>query len=83
MVTDLSQVSKQIKEELPNTLARLEKSLRRVDILLSNKNQDVEEIIENLRVVSENLREVTANAKRYPSQVLLGDPPPRTGSGKR
>lgn len=83
MVTDLSQVSKQMKEEVPNTLARLEKSLRRVDTLLSNKNQDVEEIIENLRVVSENLREVTANAKRYPSQVLLGDPPPRTGSGKR
>ncbi len=86
VVTDLSQASKQIKvfsDELPGTIGRVEKSLRRVDTLLSNKNQDIAEILDNLRVVSENLREVTANAKRYPSQVLLGEPPPRTGTGKR
>jgi ABC-type transporter Mla subunit MlaD len=86
IATDLLQASKQIKvfsDELPGTIGRLEKSLRRIDTLLSNKNQDVDEILDNLRVVSENLREVTTNAKRYPSQVLLGEPPPRTGSGKR
>ena len=63
-------------------MARLDKSLRRVDVLLSNKSQDVEEIVENLRVVSENLRELTKNAKRYPSYVLFGEPPAHVNSTK-
>jgi len=86
LVAELSQASKQIKiasEKLPETFTRLERSARRVDTLLSNKSQDLEETVENLRVVSENLRELTDSAKRYPAQVLLGEPPPRAGSTKR
>ena len=82
---DLSPASKDIRqaaETLPTTMARLDKSLRRVDMLLSNKSQDVEEIVENLRVVSENLRELTKNAKRYPSYVLFGEPPAHVNSTK-
>ncbi|MGH7230185.1 MAG: MlaD family protein [Nitrospiraceae bacterium] len=84
-LADLSPASKQIRtaaESLPTTMARLDKSLRRVDVLLSNKSQDVEEIVENLRVVSENLRELTKNAKRYPSYVLFGEPPAHVNSAK-
>ena len=86
LVTDLSQASKDIKnasEKLPETFTRLERSARRVDVLLANNNRDIQDTIENLRVVSENLREVTDNAKRYPAQVLLGEPPPRAGPTKR
>lgn len=86
LVVDLSQASKQIKlasDKLPETFTRLERSARRVDTLLSNKSQDLEETVENLRVATENLRELTDNAKRYPAQVLLGGPPPRAGSTKR
>ncbi len=84
-LADLSPASKHIRtaaETLPITMARLDKSVRRVDVLLSNKSQDVEEIVENLRVVSENLRELTKNAKRYPSYVLFGEPPAHVNSTK-
>lgn len=84
-LADLSPATKQVRsaaESLPMTMARLDKSLRRVDVLLSNKSQDVEEIVENFRVVSENLRELTKNAKRYPSYVLFGEPPAHVNSAK-
>jgi phospholipid/cholesterol/gamma-HCH transport system substrate-binding protein/paraquat-inducible protein B len=84
-LADLAPASKHIRtaaETLPATMARLDKSLRRADVILSNKSQDVEEIVENLRVVSENLKELTKNAKRYPSYVLFGEPPARVNSAK-
>lgn len=86
LIMELSQISKQIKiasDRFPEASNRLEKSVRRVDTLLANKSQDIEETIENLRVVSANLRELTDNAKRYPAQVFLGGPPPRAESTKR
>lgn len=86
LIVNLSQASKQImigSEKFPEALTRWDTSARRVDTLLSNKSQDIEETVENLRVVSENLRELTDNAKRYPAQVFLGEPPPRAGSAKR
>lgn len=84
-LSDLSPASKHIRtaaETLPTTIARLDKSVRRLDVLLSNKSHDVEEIVENLRVVSENLRELTKNAKRFPSYVLFGEPPAHVNSAK-
>ncbi|MDF0653220.1 MAG: MlaD family protein [Nitrospira sp.] len=86
LVMELSQISKQIKiasDRLPDASNQLEKSLQRVDTLLANKSQDIEDTVENLRVMSENLREITDNAKRYPAQVFLGEPPPRAGATKR
>jgi phospholipid/cholesterol/gamma-HCH transport system substrate-binding protein/paraquat-inducible protein B len=86
VVGELSQTVRDIKtvsQKLPDGIAQLQKSLRRVDSLLTSKGQDLEDIIENARVVSENLRELTNNAKRYPAQVLLGEPPPRIGPAKR
>lgn len=86
LVMELSQISKQIKiasDRFPDASNRLERSVRRVDTLLANKSQDIEETVENLRVMSENLREITDNAKRYPAQVFLGEPPPRAGATKR
>lgn len=86
LVAELSQTTKQIKmasDKFPDASARLERTIRRVDTLLANKSQDIEETVENLRVVSENLRELTDHAKRYPAQVFLGEPPPRAGSAKR
>lgn len=82
-ISDLSPASKHIlmaAETLPATMARVDKNVRRIDVLLSNKSHDMEETIENLRVVSENLRELTKNAKRYPSYVLFGDPPAHVNS---
>jgi paraquat-inducible protein B len=60
---------------LTNSLVQLEQSLRRLDQLLVNADDPLRVTFENLRVASENLREVTDNARRYPSQLLFGQPP--------
>ncbi|MDF0676993.1 MAG: MlaD family protein [Nitrospira sp.] len=86
LVMELSHISKQIRiasDRFPDASNRLEKSLRRVDTLLANKSQDIEDTVENLRIISENLRGITDNAKQYPAQVFLGEPPPRAGATKR
>lgn len=86
MVGDLAAWSKNIRhasESLPTVLARLDRTLRRVDHLLSSQGQDIEATIHNFRLISDNLRELTHNAKKYPAQVLLGEPPSRSGGGNR
>jgi ABC-type transporter Mla subunit MlaD len=86
LVGELLDISKQIKiasDKFPDASTRLERTLRRVDTLLANKSPDIEETVDNLRAASENLRDWTDNAKRYPAQVFLGEPPPRAGSTKR
>ena len=69
--SELSLASKQ----LPGTVMRLDSTVRRVDHLIAGKSQEIDEILANLRVVSADLRELMTNAKRYPSQVILGEPP--------
>lgn len=79
-VGELDEMSKSLhraSEPLPDIIARLERTLRRVDRLITTKNQDLEQTIDNLRQISENVRELTDEAKRYPSRLAFGDPPPR------
>jgi ABC-type transporter Mla subunit MlaD len=86
LVAELSHTSTQIRrmsDELPGTLTRLDTTVRRVDHLVVSKSQDVDEILANLRVVSADLRELMTNAKRYPSQVFLGEPPPHANTARR
>jgi ABC-type transporter Mla subunit MlaD len=86
LVADLSYASTQIRrmsEELPGTLTRLDTTVRRVDHLVVSKSQDIDQILANLRVVSADLRELMTNAKRYPSQIFLGEPPPHANSARR
>lgn len=86
LVAELSHTSTQIRrmsEELPGTLTHLDRTVRRVDHLVVSKSQDIDEILANLRVVSADLRELMTNAKRYPSQVFLGEPPPHANSARR
>ena len=86
VVADWSLISKNIKvasEKFPESSARLERSLRHIDLLLAKKSPDVEQTIDSLRVTADNFRELSDNAKRYPSQILLGGPPPHAGSTKR
>ena len=62
---------------IPDTIDQLNKTLKRVDQLISNQQADIEEISANLVKVSANLRELTEYAKRYPSQIIFGSPPAR------
>ena len=58
-----------------NSVVRLEQILRRVEQLVANKDRDLEASLDNLRGLTENLRELSENAKRFPAQLLFGQPP--------
>jgi ABC-type transporter Mla subunit MlaD len=68
--------------KLANTLANLERTLGRIDRILGGGETDLNVTIENLRQISDNLRDLTEDAKRYPSRVIFGEPPPPI-EGKR
>lgn len=61
--------------KLQQTITRLERSLGRVDRLLGGGEQDLATTISNLRQITDNLRDLTEDAKRYPSNLLFGEPP--------
>jgi phospholipid/cholesterol/gamma-HCH transport system substrate-binding protein len=71
-----------VASDTTESVVHLRKILRRVDNLLSDQQPDIESAIENIRRISENLKAITENAKKYPSQVLFGDPPPHAKTGE-
>jgi phospholipid/cholesterol/gamma-HCH transport system substrate-binding protein len=71
-----------VTSDTTESVVHLRKILRRVDNLLSDQQPDIETAIENIRRISENLKVITENAKKYPSQVLFGDPPPHAKTGE-
>jgi len=60
---------------LTNSVAQLQKTLRRIDQLAAGKDNDLEVALGNLRVLTENLKELSENAKRFPAQLFFGEPP--------
>ncbi len=77
---DLSQALANINtasNEFPKTVAGVNRSLSEFNSFTSNRQQEVEQILWNIKQTSENLRELTDTAKKYPSWVLFGNPPPR------
>ena len=61
--------------KLAKTLASLERTLGRIDRILGGGETDLNVTIENLRQISDNLRDLTEDAKRYPANVIYGEPP--------
>jgi ABC-type transporter Mla subunit MlaD len=61
---------------LPKTLAHLAQTLGRFDRILGGGEADLTVTLENLRQITDNLRDLTEDAKRYPANVILGEPPP-------
>jgi paraquat-inducible protein B len=59
-----------------SSLAHLQATLSRLDRLTGGSEPDLRRTLENLRQITDNLRELTENAKQYPSQLILGAPPP-------
>lgn len=77
---DASAAMAKVKElvsdpRLPATVQRLERSLGRLDRILGGGEQDLASTISNLRQITDNLRDLTEDAKRYPSNLLFGEPP--------
>jgi phospholipid/cholesterol/gamma-HCH transport system substrate-binding protein/paraquat-inducible protein B len=78
---DLSYTAKDVRRamtQLPEITARLNASVRRIDALLAAKGETVDDLLENLRSVSEELNYLTKAVEHYPSQVLFGEPPTRS-----
>ncbi len=69
-------------EPLPETMTHLRRISRDLDELISSQRPNLQRSIENLRATSQNVRDLSETAKRDPSQVLFGKPPPRSGGRK-
>lgn len=63
---------------LPDTVATAGRATRRADAILATGQQDLEALLVNLNAISQNLKELSESAKRYPSQLLFGQPPRRS-----
>lgn len=68
-----------ISVELPDSSSQLRQTLRRLNRLLAGQQQEIQSAIDNLRAISENVKEISEDSKKYPSQVIFGAPPPRSG----
>ncbi len=62
--------------EVESVLTRVEVTLRRVDELVIASQGEFGDTLANLKSITQNLRDLTEDAKRHPSRVLFGDPPP-------
>jgi phospholipid/cholesterol/gamma-HCH transport system substrate-binding protein/paraquat-inducible protein B len=83
---DLSYTAKDMRQamtHLPEITARLNTSLRRIDALLASKGETIDELLENLRSVTEELNYLTKTVEHYPSQVLFGEPPTHSRAVQR
>ena len=68
-------------EELPEILTKVKHTLRRFNNVLSGEEQNIEESTENVRLITGNLRDLTESARKYPSQLMFGEPPPHSHPG--
>lgn len=83
---DLSFTAKDMRQamtQLPEITTRLNASLRRIDALLASKGETIDDLLENLRSVTEELTYLTKTVEHYPSQVLFGEPPTHSRAVKR
>jgi ABC-type transporter Mla subunit MlaD len=76
MTKDLEAINLgQKSTELSGAIRRFTSVLSQAEALTRTTKNSLPATMENLRVMSENLREVSEMAKRYPSQILFGQPP--------
>jgi ABC-type transporter Mla subunit MlaD len=60
---------------IATSLARLSQTLTRLDRILGGGEAGLTVTIENLRQITDNLRDLTEDSKRYPANVIFGEPP--------
>lgn len=63
--------------EFDRIVQNLDDSVARTDALLADGRYELQNILQNLRVVSENLRSLSEVARDNPSGLLFGGPPER------
>ena len=63
-------------KDLTQSIQRMQRAVARLERLLSSRDSDFGVTLENLRELTDNLRDVSETARRYPSSLILGEPPP-------
>jgi phospholipid/cholesterol/gamma-HCH transport system substrate-binding protein len=63
-------------ESAPEAMARLSIIQEGISDWIREQKGSLAEVVDNLQAISENLRQLTENARRDPSQVIFGEPPP-------
>jgi paraquat-inducible protein B len=63
---------------LPEVIAQLHTSLRRIDRLIAAKTPQIEQALDDARAISENLKQLTGTLSRNPSEIIFSKPPPQT-----
>ncbi len=62
--------------DLPEALATLQATLKRVDHLVAGEQDDVRDVVADLRNVLHDVETLSGYASRYPAHILFGNPPP-------
>jgi hypothetical protein len=57
------------------SLAHLSQTLTRIDRIVGGGEADLSVTFDNLRQITDNLRDLTEESKRYPANVIFGQPP--------
>jgi paraquat-inducible protein B len=86
LVKNLDGVVKKIDaaaEPLPETMANMKRISRDLGELISSQRPNLQRTIENFRASSQNFRDISEDAKRDPSGILFGKPPPQPKKGKK
>jgi len=66
------------QSNLPEMIARLNKTLVRIDKLISSERPQIEMILANFKEISDNLKTLTNNLKQHPSDLLFSQPPSKS-----
>ncbi len=72
----------QTTARLPSGVDELNALLRRLNNYAAGSYGDIDTTLANLRLISDGIRQLTDLAKRYPSQILFGNPPNKTQPGR-
>ncbi|MGH7900445.1 MAG: MlaD family protein [Thermodesulfobacteriota bacterium] len=76
---DLSEALKNIEtssQEFPKTVAEFNRTLRQINKFTSDQQDQLGLVLDDIRRISENFSELMDTAKKYPSWVFFGNPPP-------
>ncbi len=67
---------RQGSDNFPEITARLNQTLRELQGWIRDQKGTISELTEDLLITSRNLKELTGSARRDPSSIIFGEPPP-------
>lgn len=78
-IAELTRNTDRAVEELTVVLQEANRILANLEPATKLNSDDINATLANFRIASDNLRALTTDARRYPSRLIFGGPPPRAG----